>query len=152
MSSVGSTFFRSIFKIAFMLLFFHHYNLFASAPLTHVLAHITLHKSPLLVAVLMTALVHCSHILRHVLHICVSGSAAQVLLQPPVVSLLILLLLLFILFFITNFTSRAVGMCGCVPLCQPTLTMMTPHWTQSCSHHPIHGQTPSSHSTLPPLR
>lgn len=59
--------FRSIFKIAFMLLFFHHYHLLASAPLTLVLAHVTLHKSALLAAVLMTALVHCSHILRHVL-------------------------------------------------------------------------------------
>ena len=53
-----------IFKFA-VLLFFHHYNLLVSAPLTCVLAHIACHRSTLLVAVLMTALVHCSHILRH---------------------------------------------------------------------------------------
>ena len=49
-----------------MLLFFHHYNLLASAPLTLVLAHVALPKSALLAAVLMNALVHCSHILRNV--------------------------------------------------------------------------------------
>jgi hypothetical protein len=60
--------FSDHFQDAFVLLFFHHYNLLASAPwLTLVLAHVTLHKSALLAAVLMTALVHCSHILRHVL-------------------------------------------------------------------------------------
>jgi hypothetical protein len=106
--------YRSIFKIAFVLLFFHHYNLLASDPLTLVLAHSTLHKSALLAALLMTALVHCSHILRHVLLLKSAVLAAAPLrcscdrLWSPSLSF----------FFLQAEQSECP--------CQPTLTMTTP--------------------------
>jgi len=78
-----------------------------------------LHKSALLAAVLMTALVHCSHILRHVLL-----QKSAVLVAVPLRCSCDRLWSPFLFLFFS--TSRAVGMCRHVPPCQPTLTMTTP--------------------------